>query len=181
MASNKSREEKQVKIGQIWKHKEYDVLIKITKLREGCQVVHKTFKGPIHTRADFEVISSDYVDKNNRATFEHCWQLGNKVENRYSAHSIVKIWELANMDCHKCGNEMVAKRSAAGPFFWGCSTFPQCFGTQKIVNWPELLEQNDDYVTVEKRPGATCTSCKTHYPYADASSNFKCWGCENGY
>jgi hypothetical protein len=152
MASDKSREEKQVEVGQIWRNKTYNVSIKITRIIDGCQAIHKTFKGPVYTGVEFVVLSSDYTGQRPNPC-DHSWKLGETVDSirgtTYSINSLIRIWDR-----------------------WD--------DIDPVRNWPELI-QNDDYVKIEKKPGANCTSCKTHYPYADPDPNFKCWGCENGY
>lgn len=47
-----------------------------------------------------------------------------------------------------------------------------------IYDWNVFLR---DYKPAIGDVGTTCKSCNRDYPYAEASSNFECWGCKNGY
>jgi len=49
--------------------------------------------------------------------------------------------EAAEKKCRKCGSRMVLRESQYG-YFWGCSTFPQCFGRQWLSGEEsKLLDQ----------------------------------------
>ncbi|MHB1215921.1 MAG: topoisomerase DNA-binding C4 zinc finger domain-containing protein [Thiobacillus sp.] len=49
--------------------------------------------------------------------------------------------EAAGKKCQKCGSKLALRESQHG-YFWGCSTFPQCFGRQRLSREEsQLLDQ----------------------------------------
>lgn len=56
-------------------------------------------------------------------------------------HRRISQLEAAGKKCRKCGSKMVLRESQYG-YFWGCSTFPQCFSRQWLSGEEsKLLDQ----------------------------------------
>jgi len=50
-------------------------------------------------------------------------------------------------------------------------------------SWEYFLEAYEPYEPYKLivEAGTTCKSCNRDYPYAEATGDFECWGCKNGY
>lgn len=81
------------------------------------------------------------VDKEIRELLERKKQLPHEAGERRSAKLKEALRKLLrnSPSCRKCGKSMVL-RDGPYSYFWGCSTFPTCFGKKSLTNdeWAEL-------------------------------------------